>query len=54
MRRIAMLMTALFLAAAGTGCATDNAAEKDANKAAKDVDKAGKDAADAVDDDDGK
>jgi hypothetical protein len=38
--RLPALIVAAMLAAAAPGCATDDAAKKDANKAAKDADKA--------------
>jgi hypothetical protein len=38
--RLPLLLVAALLAAAAPGCATDNAAKKDANKAQKDADKA--------------
>jgi len=71
-RRLTAILAATLLAfsgAAAAGCATDDAAEKDAEKAAEDADKAagdkdekaaneaedaGRDAADEVDDNDSK
>jgi hypothetical protein len=58
-RLLAVLAAAALIAV--TGCATDDAAKKDAKdaqptveKAAKDAKKAGADAADAIDDNDSK
>jgi hypothetical protein len=55
--RLPALVAAAMLAAAAPGCASDNAAKKDANKAAKkaekDASKAKKDAEDAAKDVDG-